>query len=148
MSVDYYAILGVPRDAPAREIRLAFRRLARRHHPDHNPRPDGPRRFAEIAHAYEVLNDPTQRAQYDQIHPPPAPQRSKPDSPILKQTARRGILELSPIEARHLAHHALTLTDRGARKIVLPAGAADGDEITLFYDGRPVVLTIRQQRKT
>jgi curved DNA-binding protein CbpA len=148
--VDHYALLGVGADASAAEIRRAFRRLARQHHPDLNPRSDGPERFAELAHAYAILNDPAQRAHYHQTLPRPAPARAptRPRSTIVGRTVRRGIIELSPSEARHLARHPLTLNDGHGRRIVLPAGAGPGDEITLLYAGRPVVLAVQLQRKT
>lgn len=71
-----------------------------------------------------------------------------PRSPAVHRTVRRGTLELSLSEARHLARHPLTLNDGNGRRIVLPAGARQGDEITVLYDGRPVVLTVQLQRKT
>lgn len=66
MSKDFYAILGVPRDASTEEIKKAFRRLARESHPDANPDdPTAEARFREIAEAYEVLSDPERRRRYD-----------------------------------------------------------------------------------
>lgn len=62
---DFYETLGVSREASPAEIRSAFRRLARLHHPDVSASPDAAARFAEIAAAYRVLGDPTLRAQYD-----------------------------------------------------------------------------------
>ncbi len=65
---DYYKILGVQPNAGEKEIKSAFRRLARQYHPDVNP--DDPRaeeRFKEINEAYEVLSDPEKRKKYDQM---------------------------------------------------------------------------------
>ncbi|RAY12055.1 molecular chaperone DnaJ [Actinomadura craniellae] len=65
MSNDYYATLGVRRDAGADEIKKAYRRLARELHPDVNPDPETQERFKEITQAYEVLSDPKKREMYD-----------------------------------------------------------------------------------
>lgn len=63
---DYYATLGVDRDASPEEIKKAFRRLARESHPDANPGdPTADERFRAAAEAYEVLSDPQRRASYD-----------------------------------------------------------------------------------
>lgn len=146
-AIDHYALLGVRSDASAREIRRAYRRLARLHHPDVNPRPDGHRRFAELGHAYAILSDPSERARYDQSLRRPAPTNppAAPRSPVLQRTVRRGILELSPSEARHLADHSLMLRDGQGALIVLPAGIGYGEEIILPYNGRLVVLTVQRQ---
>jgi DnaJ-class molecular chaperone len=65
---DYYAVLGVPRTASQAEIKRAFRKLAREHHPDVRPG-DGAaeRRFKEISEANEVLSDPEKRKRYDML---------------------------------------------------------------------------------
>src|SRR2546421_5697842 len=95
---DYYRVLGVSQDANTPEIRRAYRRLARQHHPDRNPQPDGPERFRTLAEAYAILNDPARRARYDHtIQPPARPRVPRAESRLL---ARRGVLELSPREAR------------------------------------------------
>jgi curved DNA-binding protein len=65
---DYYDILGVDRSASERDIKQAFRRLARRWHPDVNPDDkEAEEKFKEINEAYEVLSDPDKRAKYDRL---------------------------------------------------------------------------------
>ena len=78
---DYYKVLGVERSANADVIKKAFRRLARKHHPDINPAPDSAARMQDLNEAYEVLRDDERRAAYDHVgqgaqggqpfHPPP-----------------------------------------------------------------------------
>jgi curved DNA-binding protein len=63
--VDFYEVLGVPRDATREQIQRAYRALARRYHPDVNADPAAPERFKQINEAYEVLSDPQRRARYD-----------------------------------------------------------------------------------
>src|SRR5215831_13163532 len=65
VATDYYAVLGVRKDANADEIKKAYRRLARELHPDVNPDPITQERFKEITQAYEVLSDPDKRQMYD-----------------------------------------------------------------------------------
>ena len=61
---DYYAALGVPKDADAADIKKAYRKLARDLHPDTNP--GGEARFKEVSEAYDVLSDPDKRKEYDE----------------------------------------------------------------------------------
>jgi curved DNA-binding protein len=67
MFVDYYKILGIGRTATPKEIKTAYRKLARKHHPDLNPNDkDAKRNFQQINEANEVLSDPEKRKKYDQ----------------------------------------------------------------------------------
>lgn len=78
---DYYQIMGIKRDASQDEIKRAYRKLARRYHPDVSKESNAEQRFKEVGEAYEVLKDPEKRAAYDRLganwkagqefHPPP-----------------------------------------------------------------------------
>ncbi|KAK3159390.1 hypothetical protein QOZ80_2AG0149540 [Eleusine coracana subsp. coracana] len=63
---DYYSTLGVPRSASNKDIKAAYRKLARQYHPDVNKEPGATEKFKEISAAYEVLSDEKKRAMYDQ----------------------------------------------------------------------------------
>ena len=64
---DYYEVLDVPRDADQDAIRRAYRKLARKYHPDLNSDGDAEDRFKELGEAYEVLSDPDKRERYDRL---------------------------------------------------------------------------------
>lgn len=67
---DYYSVLGVPRTATDKDVRSAYRKLARKYHPDLNPGDkNAEARFKELQTAYDVLSDPTKRKKYDQFGP-------------------------------------------------------------------------------
>jgi len=84
---DYYELLGVSEDSDSKDIKTAYRKLARKYHPDMNPDPGAEDKFKEVAEAYEVLKDAGRRAEYDELlqhgnrqgagfEPPPNWQRS------------------------------------------------------------------------
>ena len=76
-----YETLGVPPDATAAQIKKAYRRQARKYHPDSNPGdPDAEARFKEVTRAYEVLSDPDRRARYDRTGDTSAP--APPDAEL------------------------------------------------------------------
>jgi DnaJ-class molecular chaperone len=66
---DYYKILGVARDADDKTIKSAYRKLARKHHPDVAKGKDSSARFQEVTEAYDVLSDPEKRRRYDTLGP-------------------------------------------------------------------------------
>lgn len=70
---DYYKVMGVARDATEAQIKQAYRKLARKYHPDVSKEPDAEARFKEVGEAYEVLRSPEKRAAYDQLGSGPRP---------------------------------------------------------------------------
>ncbi len=65
--IDYYKVLGIPEKATEKEIKSAYRKLARKYHPDLNPDdPESERKFKQVNEAHEVLSDPEKRKKYDQ----------------------------------------------------------------------------------
>ena len=92
---DYYEVLGVARSASADEIKKAYRRLARKHHPDANPADktaDG--RFKTLNEANAVLSDPEQRARYDrQLTPAPSRRAARPEAGVHGEQSFRDFVE-------------------------------------------------------
>jgi curved DNA-binding protein len=64
---DYYEVLGLPRTATQDEVRRAYRKLARKYHPDVSQQADGEDRFKELGEAYQVLKDTEKSAAYDRL---------------------------------------------------------------------------------
>ena len=65
---DYYEVLGVDKNASEAEIKRAYRKVAKKYHPDMNPGDkEAEEKFKEAAEAYEVLSDPEKKSQYDQF---------------------------------------------------------------------------------
>lgn len=75
---DYYKVLGVKRGASAAQIKAAYRKLARRYHPDVSKEPNAAEKFKDIAEAHQTLKDPEKRAAYDQLGQPRSGEEFRP----------------------------------------------------------------------
>jgi curved DNA-binding protein CbpA len=111
--VDHYEVLGIDRAADTDTIRSAWRRLARRHHPDVAEGRQAPRRFIQAREAYEVLSDAARRQRYDEwlerVSPARPRRRRPPASPRVRSTAatvsagvRQGGVHLDALGILHL----------------------------------------------
>ena len=98
-SQDYYAVLDVKKTASPEEIKQAYRRLAKVHHPDLQPesqKASAAEKFKELNEAYEVLSHPEKRAAYDRYGPDGAPGASAPEPPPRARSARPGAGDEEP----------------------------------------------------
>lgn len=111
---DYYGILGVERSAGAEDIKKAYRKLARKYHPDVSKDPAGEEKFKEVAEAYETLKSPEKRAAYDQLgsyrpgqdfQPPPDWGKQFGDSQFSFEDADLADLFAGLAAGRHRAGH-------------------------------------------
>ncbi|HWT70846.1 MAG TPA: DnaJ C-terminal domain-containing protein [Oxalicibacterium sp.] len=105
---DYYKTLGVPRDAEPETIKAAYRRLARKYHPDVSREPLAELRFKEVGEAYKVLKDPAARAAYDLI---PAPRYQSQGNSEPRPQAKRRPTESAPRRPVHDAPRAAPRRD-------------------------------------
>jgi curved DNA-binding protein len=87
---DYYAALGVPRDADLEQIKKAYRKLARQHHPDMSKAPEAEAQFKEAAEAYATLKDPEKRAVYDEMGRHPAGEEFAPPPQWQYESSNQG----------------------------------------------------------
>ncbi len=91
MTRDPYELLGVSRGVSEDDVRKAYRRLARKHHPDANPYdPAAEERFKEIQQAYEILSNPEKHRAYDERSSRPSPRRKRAGSPRTTAGGRVG----------------------------------------------------------
>ena len=125
---DYYAALGVPRDADIDAIKKAYRKLAREHHPDMSKAPGAEARFKEVAEAYATLKDPEKRAAYDELGRHPAGEPFSPPPQWRRDHATNG-----PVFDEMDLEDLLAAMGRGRRH---PQGP-------LPRDGRDLETTIR-----
>ncbi len=125
---DYYAVLGVPRAASQAEVKKAFRKLARQHHPDAKPGDTAAeRKFKEINEANEVLSDPAKRRQYDQLganwepDQPGSRGRSDRRRPVRRVRRRQRPLRVPHRRRRRVLRLLPRLLRRGRRRPTGPA---------------------------
>jgi curved DNA-binding protein len=155
MARDYYEILGVGRDASAQDIQRAYRKLARRHHPDVDKSPGAEERFKEINEAYHVLSDPERRQSYDRPQPEQAFYGTGQEDidfeelfggmfggrrtrgPI-RGADQEAELELTVQEAYRGGNRKLTLSGQAGPRtydVNIPPGVIDGQRIRLAGQG-------------
>jgi DnaJ-class molecular chaperone len=132
---DYYEVLDVPRTATIEDIQRAYRRRARRHHPDLQlaaERPHAARLFNLISEAHEVLGDPRRRARYDALPSPPC---------LGDGDDREMDLPLWPWQVV-LGAEVTVETPEGAFRLAVPAGTRSGQRFALDGHGYAVARIV------
>ena len=132
---DYYSILGVDRKASADDIKRAYRKLARKYHPDVSKEPNAEEKFKEVAESYETLKDPEKRAAFDQLGSFQPGQDFRPPPDWWKQFA-----DTQPtFEDIDLADLFAGLSGRTGRRQRARAGRIPGQDYEV-----PVQITLEQ----
>ena len=123
---DYYAILGVPRSASLDDIKKAYRKLARTHHPDMSKAPDAEVQFKEIGEAYATLKDEAKRAAYDELGHPAAGADFRPP-PQWQQDFAPGGMSFDDLDGLDLADllAAMGQAQRGQSRRDMPLKGRD-----------------------
>ncbi len=150
---DYYSVLGVARSASAEEIKKAFRKAARKYHPDINQEKDAEVRFKDVNEAYEVLKDPERRAAYDRLGnaSPDGAQGQGRYQPPPDWDQRHSFSGAGPDGNEHFSDFFETLFRRGAggegsRRHAPPTDSHGRIEITIeeSYNGAERTLSLRE----
>ncbi len=139
---DFYAVLGVTKDASADEIKKSYRKLARQYHPDANAGdPKAEEKFKEISEAYDVLSDDTKRHEYDEMRQyggsfgGGGSARSGPSALVVPRRSTSVTSSVSPTSA--------TCSVGSSVVAQAPVGRSKGEDLTGrvtlgFRDARPV----------
>ena len=156
----YYQVMGLAPEASGKEIKTAYRRLARKYHPDLNKAANAEAQFKALGEAYEVLKDPKKRKAYDaSLREPPSHSTSytsadeagfdtdwfesmfghaRAHAPRAYPGAdRKGSLRISLEEAFHGTVKSIQVPESGALKVTIPAGIRTGQTIRLAGQGSP-----------
>ncbi len=122
---DYYAALDVPRDADLEQIKKAYRKLARKYHPDVSKEPDAESRFKEAAEAYATLKNPEKREAYDQLGRQPVGEEFAPP-PQWRHDFAADAPSFDDIDLSELLA-AMGRGQQGGRRVTMPLNGRDYD---------------------
>jgi hypothetical protein len=146
---DHYGVLGVSRTATRSQIKDAYRRNARRLHPDVNPDPWAAERFKEMTHAYEVLSDDKRRADYDLLPPETHVPQTTPDDASFVYILRNVLTTLRrEQEVQRYARNPLRSTVYAIAADIMEKSLADYDSALRnprWQAHRPVVVAVAER---